>query len=256
MRAGKIAWVFAFLAGCSAVSEQQTKGFGGSSTSSAGAGGSEETGTGMGGTGGVVSGCGGQEEMGLGVLKVPEYQTSCDVEGDQDGLDVAISAEGLELVAICGGCVRVTGPAGTVLARIVERCEVCPPNHVNMSAEVINKIAAQGSESADITWEFSPCDVSGPLVYVFKAGSNDFWAAVQVRNARLPIVKFEFKAEDGSFQEVARSVQDYFVEGAGMGPGPFTFRLTDVYGGEVIDANVPLLLDQEIPGGSQFPDCP
>jgi len=46
------------------------------------------------------------------------------------------------------------------------------------------------------------------------------------------------------------------VEPAGMGPGPYTFRVTDVYDNVITDTGIPHQEAQEVPGASQFPACP
>ena len=40
-----------------------------------------------------------------------------------------------------------------------------------------------------------------------------------------------------------------------MGEGPLEFRVTDVLGGVVEDAGIPLLDDDDAPGSAQFPTC-
>jgi expansin (peptidoglycan-binding protein) len=258
MRAERIAWVFLFSAGCSAAATQQSVGEGGSRSTSTttvttGGGDAEMEGTG-GETGG--SGCLGEVTEGVGVLEEPLPQISCEEDEDPNGLNVAVSTADFAGTAVCGACVRISGPEGDVLARVVERCEACPSGYMNMSAEVINKIAAVGSAETSMTWSFAACEVSGPFAYRFKEGSNDYWAAIRVRNARLPVAHFEFLKEDGEFQEVFLTAADYFVAGEGMGPGPFTFRITDVLDRQVKDGGIPLTLGEDVQGGSQFPDCP
>ena len=99
------------------------------------------------------------------------------------------------------------------------------------------------------------CSVSGPVAYFFKEGSNQWWTAVQVRNHRHGIAKFEYDSGGGNFVEVARESYNYFVEPAGMGPGPYTFRVTDVYGGQVTDSGVLFAEASLATGAAQLPAC-
>jgi expansin (peptidoglycan-binding protein) len=94
--------------------------------------------------------------------------------------------------------------------------------------------------------------VEGPIVYHFKDGSNQWWTAVQIRNHRNPIVKFEY-LDGGSWVEVPRTTYNYFVEAAGMGPGPYTFRVTDIFGSTLTDSGIPHVENGDIPGNGQFP---
>ncbi len=157
--------------------------------------------------------------------------------------------------AVCGSCAEITGPSGVVTVRIVDRCPECPQGDIDLSPDAFSHIADLSAGRVPITWHYVPCDVSGPVVYHFKDGSNPWWTAVQIRNHRHAIARFEYLAADGSFQEVARVDYNYFVESSGMGEGPFTFRITDVYGDTLVDEGIPLLDDADAPGAGQFPPC-
>ena len=60
--------------------------------------------------------------------------------------------------------------------------------------------------------------------------------------------------KNGKFQEIKRRPYNYF-ESDKMGAGPFTFRITDIYGQMIIDENIPLSTDDSviIEGHVQFP---
>lgn len=158
--------------------------------------------------------------------------------------------------AACGACIRATGPGGEVTVRIVDRCPECPQGDVDFSPEAFEQIAELAAGRVDITWEWAPCDVTGPIRYHFKDGSNPFWTAVQVRNHRHPVAGFAFRpAGGGEWIDVPRLDYNYFVYAEGMGQGPFDFRVTDVYGGVVEDTGVPLGDDTEESGAAQLPVC-
>jgi expansin len=40
-----------------------------------------------------------------------------------------------------------------------------------------------------------------------------------------------------------------------MGPGPFTFRVTDVNGAQLVDTGVPFVENGDSVGTNQFPAC-
>ena len=48
---------------------------------------------------------------------------------------------------------------------------------------------------------------------------------------------------------------NYFVAASGMGPGPYTVRVTDVNGATLQDAGVVLTPDGDCVGTNQFPAC-
>jgi expansin (peptidoglycan-binding protein) len=157
---------------------------------------------------------------------------------------------------ICGAFVEVNGPEDSVFVRIVDRCPECPEGDVDLSREAFDQIARIEDGRVDIDWRILSPDLQTPIIYHFKDGSNQWWTAVQIRNHRNPVAKLEFLDDDGNFQEVPRKQYNYFVFEAGMGPGPYTFRVTDIYGHTLTDTNIPFLEDGEVQGASQFPGQP
>lgn len=99
--------------------------------------------------------------------------------------------------------------------------------------------------------------MNGPIAYHFKEGSNQWWTAVQVRNHRNPVASFEYLTEAGTWSSVARTSYNYFVQtGPGMGPGPYTFRVTDSYGKRVVDSDIADRENATVNGAAQFPFGP
>jgi len=157
--------------------------------------------------------------------------------------------------AVCGSCVEIEGPRGMVDVRIVDRCPECAPGDIDLSPEAFSHIANLVDGRVPIRWRQIPCPVSGPIVYKFKDGSNQWWTAVQVRNHRHPVASFEWSGPGGDWLPVERLMYNYFVAPSGMGPGPLSFRVTDIHGHQLVDTGVPQLTDAEFPGTAQFPPC-
>lgn len=157
--------------------------------------------------------------------------------------------------AVCGSSVKITGPAGEVTVRIVDQCGDCPAGNIDLSPAAFSRIADISLGRVPITWKFVPTTVQGNIIYHFKDGSNQWWTAVQIRNHRAPIASVEYKTEQGTFKLVNRTEYNYFVEPNGMGPGPFTFRVTDIYGHVVTDSGIVHRENQNVAGSSQFPPC-
>jgi len=156
--------------------------------------------------------------------------------------------------AVCGSCVRVEGPEGTIDIRIVDQCPECPQGNIDLSPDAFERIAPLEQGRVPIAWTYISCPVDGNVIYHFKDGSNPWWTAVQIRNHRNAIATFEFE-QDGAFVEVPRVDYNYFVQDSGMGDGPFKFRVTDVLGNVIEDDGIPLLDDGNALGGAQFPTC-
>jgi expansin (peptidoglycan-binding protein) len=158
--------------------------------------------------------------------------------------------------ALCGAYISVEGPDGSVMVRIVDRCPECPMGDVDLSREAFALIAEPRLGRVPIRWQQVSPQLDGPIVYHFKDGSNQWWTAVQIRNHRNPVARVEYLTESGFFQEALRTDYNYFVESSGMGPGPFTFRVTDVFGNAIVDSGIPHIEDGSISGKAQFPPPP
>ncbi len=155
----------------------------------------------------------------------------------------------------CGACVEVTGNKGSLVIRIEDRCPECQYGDIDLSEEAFPYIDDKINGRVPISWKFVPCPVQGAIKLYFKEGSSQWWTAVQVRNHKYPITRLEYKV-DGQWVIVPRLMYNYFVvEYPGMGPGPYDFRITDMYGHVIEENNIPLLVTTEINGKNQFPDC-
>ena len=97
-------------------------------------------------------------------------------------------------------------------------------------------------------WRFVTCAVQGPVRYRIKEGSSEWWVGLQVRNHLLPIKKLEWQ-KGGSWVEVKREPYNYFVEPAGMGPGPVRIRIT-ASDGQTLEDTLPHIEANQIYNGS------
>lgn len=158
--------------------------------------------------------------------------------------------------ALCGAFIEVIGPKGGVVVRIVDRCPECARGDVDMSPQAFARIAELSAGRVPIRWRIVSPDLAGPIVYRFKEGSNRWWTAVQIRNHRNPIARFEYLRSDGQWQNVPRTMYNYFVASSGMGPGPYTFRVTDMYGNVLTDTGIPFTEGGAVNGAAQFPPAP
>lgn len=153
----------------------------------------------------------------------------------------------------CGACVSVQGPKGSVTVRIVDRCPGCAQGHIDLSQQAFAKIADVALGVVQVKWKIVACSVTGPIRYHFKSGSSQWWTAIQVRNHRWPIKSLEAKLSSGAFSSLPRQTYNYFVAASGLGPGPYTLRVTDVLGHALTDTSIALKPDQEVAGAAQLP---
>lgn len=157
---------------------------------------------------------------------------------------------------VCGMTVRVTGPKGEVTVRIVDRCPGCSSGDLDLSPQAFAAIADLPAGNVPIQWHMVPSAVTGPLQYHFKTESSQWWTAVQVRNSRFPVRSLEYLTAAGAFAVVARTDYNYFVATAGIGKGPYVFRVTDLFGRTIIDSAIVLAPNTNVSGKFQFPLCP
>ncbi len=186
----------------------------------------------------------------------PDSTGSCGfVLSPADTLVGAMNLVDYENSKMCGSCVGVTGPKGTVVVKIVDLCPECPKGNIDLSPQAFAQIADTILGRVPIQWQLLACDVNGPIVYHFKSGSSQWWTAVQIRNHRYPIFSLEYLSPQHSYQDMSRTNYNYFVVNGGIGPGPYTFRVTDIYGHELVDSAIVFDTTNDIPGHGQFPLC-
>jgi expansin len=125
-----------------------------------------------------------------------------------------------------------------------------------LSQEAFARIANLSAGRVPITWRIVSPALNGPIVYRFKEGSSQWWTAVQIRNHRNPVWSVEYRTATGAFKPAVRQNYNYFVEASGMGVGPFTFRVTDIYGHTIVDNGIALVVGGEVAGSAQFPPMP
>lgn len=163
--------------------------------------------------------------------------------------------------AICGACMRVSGPNGSVTVRVTDSC----PNDgeddcgnsgadLDLSEQAFAAIDNPKRGVSHVSFQLVPCEVTGPMRFRFKSGSSRSWAGIQVLNHRLPIAKLEF-ASGGGFTEMPREDDDYFIAASGVGKTPNGLRLrVTASTGAVVEDTIPGVEDGEtVDGTQQFP---
>lgn len=136
----------------------------------------------------------------------------------------------------CGACARVDGPMGTITVRIVDLCPECKSGDLDLSPDAFEQIAPLEHGRVGIDWTFVSCDVSGPVRYRYKDGTNPWWTAVQVLNHALPIISLEWSSDGSSFRPAPRQDYNYFLDASGFGENPVTVRITAIDGQTLTDS--------------------
>jgi expansin (peptidoglycan-binding protein) len=196
------------------------------------------------------------DEMGDGTYYNADGTGACSFDASPNDLLVAaMNAPDYANAAWCGACLEVTGPMGMVTVRVVDECPGCQSGDLDLSPQAFQMIAPLSAGRVSIMWHEVPCNLSGPIDYHFKDGSNPYWTAIQIRNHRYPIAKVEAMVGT-TYQDIGRVNYNYFVDTAGLGNGPYALRVTDTRGHVLEDTGVPLGNNTTSPGAAQFPACP
>lgn len=160
---------------------------------------------------------------------------------------------------LCGAYAKVTGNKGSVVIKIVDRCPdaQCTRGHIDLSPEAFGAIDDPVKGYVPITWQLVSPSLEGPLRFRYKDGSSQWWTAIQVRNHRNPVARLEVMM-NGVWRELPRRQYNYFVADDGLGRGYHTFRVTDVFGQQLIETSSVELGDYEPQpvdwmGHDQFP---
>ena len=156
---------------------------------------------------------------------------------------------------LAGAYLEVTGELGTINVLVTDLLPEGAKGDLDLYTDAFPLIAPVEKGKVPVTWKILPLDTAedAPFTYKYKVGSTEFWCAVQVRNHRYPIEKLEYLNADGEFVELPRRNFNYFEAQSGLGKGPFTFRITDIYGQVVIDEDIPFTPDEMPQGHVQFP---
>ncbi len=167
----------------------------------------------------------------------------------------AMNLEDYHTAQLAGAYLEVTGESGKINVLVTDLLPEGKKGDLDLYTDAFPLIAPVEKGKVPVTWKIIPLDSAenAPVSYKYKEGSTAFWCGVQVRNHRYPITKLEYLDSTGKFIEIPRRNYNYF-ESMDLGAGPFTFRITDIYGDVIIDYDIPLTPDEIQMGHVQFPE--
>ncbi len=185
------------------------------------------------------------------------YEGGCamlDPISREDYWIVAMNLADYNNAQLAGAYIEVTGELGTINMLVTDLLPEGKKGDLDLYTDAFPLIAPVEKGRVPVSWRIIPLDSAenAPISFKFKEGSSEFWCGVQVRNHRYPVTKLEYLNEDGEYVELPRRLYNFF-ESDEMGPGPFTFRITDIYGQVIVDRDIPLVPDQVTEGHVQFP---
>ncbi len=158
---------------------------------------------------------------------------------------------------LAGAYIEVTGELGTIKMLVTDLLPEGKKGDLDLYTDAFPLIAPVEKGRVPVSWHIIPLDTAenAPVCYKYKEGTTQYWCGIQVRNHRYPITRLEYLDKNGEWVEIPRTRYNYFISDK-MGAGPFTFRITDIYGRQVIDRDIPLSTDDTeiIQGHVQLPE--
>ncbi len=170
-----------------------------------------------------------------------------------------IEGENYPQATMCGAYAEVSGSKGSVVIKIVNLCpdDICVRGHIDLSPEAFAAVGNLADGYIPISWQLLSKSLDGSVSFRYKDGSSQWWTAIQVRNHRNPVATLEVK-QGSSWKSLPRTNYNYFIERNGLGPGYHTFRITDVFGNQLVETSTIFLNDYhpqplDWTGSGQFP---
>ncbi len=122
--------------------------------------------------------------------------------------------------------------------------------HLDLNTNAFEQVAALSTGRINIDWTIIPYPNDGGMHYMFSSDSSSSWFSLQIRYHVYPIYSLELLQPDGSYKKLNRRTDNYFTC-SGAGKGPFTLRITDIYG-QVIEESVPFSPGETYIGEGNF----
>jgi expansin len=171
----------------------------------------------------------------------------------QPTLHTAVSPADFSGSSLCGAYLEVSRAGkAPIVVEVTNLCPECPPGNLDLSPSAYDRLGARVAGRIPISWRIVGGPVSGPISIQIKDGSNPYWVAIQVRNHRYPIKSVEAK-RGARWLRLSRTDYGYFLAPNGLGPGPFSLRISDTRGHGIVEAGVGLAPGTAVAGRSQFP---
>ena len=194
---------------------------------------------------------------GEGTYYIPEAGGAANLDDFASGYYTAAMNTYDYMNGMAGAYIEITDKDGDKInVLITDRLPEGKKGDIDLKPDAFEKIEPKVTGRMAITWKIIPLPTDQPIQYLFKPTSTQWWAQVQVRNHRYPIAKLEYlDASTNQYVELPREEYNYFTAANGMGgPGPYTFRVTDIYGHQLIDTGIAInQTSTPISGKENFP---
>jgi len=166
---------------------------------------------------------------------------SCNFKPPADDLYVALGRTQFTSALSCGSYIDVTGPKGKVRVKVFDACPECTVGWLDLSRTAFRKIAGPNTGLASITYKAVPnAATPGPLSITFVKGASRYWWAILIDNHANPIKSVSAKGPGGSWMTASHTDFNFWIINRDTGSGPFSIKMTDIYGHTATATNVKL----------------
>ncbi|MFP1721526.1 expansin EXLX1 family cellulose-binding protein [Lonsdalea quercina] len=135
--------------------------------------------------------------------------------------------------AMAGAYLKVTGPKGSTTVYVTDIYPEGGDCALDLSYNAFQKIGDVQDGIINIEWQLVEAPVSGNVIYRIKDGSNPYWAAVQVRNAKYPIIAMQYM-KDNSWVTAPKMNYNHFIL-ENLGNKVTKIKFTDIKGRQLED---------------------
>lgn len=160
----------------------------------------------------------------------------------------------------CGVCYEVTGPSGSVVVQVVDRCpagdHLCSGDmdHFDLgpSSATFGEVAPIVNGIDYVQKREVPCPLSGNVGVRTKDGVNANWMAILVFNHVVGITKVQVE-QGGAYHDMERQIYNYWIYSGASLSAPFNVKITSKLGDEIVVSVSSLASEQIYMADSQFP---
>jgi expansin len=174
-----------------------------------------------------------------------------------DNLHVGLSTFEYGTATPCGGYLDVTGPSGTARVKVTDHCRRCDPGLIDVTRTAFARFADVGAGRVPVTYRLvrNP-PLAEAISLRVKSGSSRWWLQIQALDHGNPLARFEAR-QDGAWRRLVHTADNYWAaEDPGLGDGPFTVRITDVFDQQVTIDGVQLAPGVVQPTGARLYPTP
>jgi expansin (peptidoglycan-binding protein) len=140
--------------------------------------------------------------------------------------------------ALAGAYLQVEGSKGSTVVYVTDLYPEGAEGALDLCPTSFAKIGDMAAGKIDIKWKVIKAPITGNVSYRIKEGSSPYWAAIQVRNHKYPVLKMEYYS-NGQWINMEKMQWNHFVA-TNMGTGTIQIRMTDILNHVITDTVNPL----------------